>query len=354
MNILITIDLSAGKWINGLFQNTFFLAQMLKAIGYNVGLVVHHGKSSCKFGKEFPIFELDDLNNLKNIDILMQASWIAPNNIISNFLLNNTNCKNIHIHYGNKMIGDIEDCKSTKECITPFLTDEVWISPHFSFSKQYYECYYNCKVRIIPYIWSDFFIKQEEVKANNRDKTLFYDPEKEMSLCVLESNITFLKNCIPPIMIYDYVFNNYDISQFLSAFCAGHLCDKKYFKTWLQGLNSHANKKIAFYDRHDPSYIFGQNNFGVISHQILCGLNYSYLESLYLGVPILHNSKHFKDCGFFYKNYDINDAGEKLFNMINTYNDKFDTYTSENKDIIKKYSPENQEVINHYKQIINT
>lgn len=352
MNILITIDLSAGKWINGLFQNAFFLAQMLRNIGYNVGLVVHHEKSSCKFGEEFPVFHMNDLNNLKNIDLLIQASWIAPNDSVLNFLSNNTNCKNIHVHYGNKMIGDIEDCKSDKECITPFLTDEVWISPHFDFSKQYYESYYNCKVRIIPYIWSDFFIKQEEEKANSIGETLFHDPKKEIGLCVLESNITFLKNCIPPIMIYDYAFRNYNIPQNLNVFCAGDLCRKKFFKTWLQGVDSHISEKIIFYDRHDPSNIFGPNNFGVVSHQILCGLNYSYLESLYFGVPILHNSTYFKDFGFYYKDYNINDAGEQLYKMINNYNNHFNASIVKNEEILKKYSPENPEVINKYKEII--
>lgn len=352
MNILLTIDLSAGKWVNGLFQNTFFLARMLRNMGHNVGLVIHHEKSKIRFGDSFPIFLMSDLENLKNIDLLLQASFIAPNRIISTFMSNNSNCRNIHIHYGNKMVGDIENCKSNQESITPFLVNEVWISPHFEFSKQYYECYYNCPVVIAPYIWSDFFIKQEEEKVNKFGETLFYDPKKEMNLCVVESNITFLKSCIPPIMIYDYIFRNYDIKQKLNVYCADKLVDKQYFRTWVKDIPSHVKGNIAFYKRYDPGDIFGPNNFGVISHQILCELNYSYLESLYFGVPILHNSTYFKDFGFYYKDYNINDAGEQLYKMINNYNNHFNASIVKNEEILKKYSPENPEVINKYKEII--
>lgn len=354
MKVLLTIDLSAGKWANGLFQNTFFFAKMLLSMGYNVAFLVHHPLKKCKFScEDIPVFRIKDVLNFTNIDALIQISWIASDNVVRKILSKNKNCKNIHVHYGNKMIADIEEIKhKNKLSCTPFMVDEVWISPHFEFSMQYYETYYGCTVKVCPYIWSSEFIDKEEKLANKLNRTMHHDPEKEISLCCLDSNMTFLKRCVPSVIAFEYLIKKYDVKLNLDLYCSAHLIDKKYFNSWIKPLKTSIDNRITYYDRHPPSKIFGPNNYGCISHQVFCDLNYSYLECLYFGVPIVHNSKYFKDFGFYYTNYNTNDAGEKIFEMISTYNSNYKKHLEKNNKIFDEYSPKNPSIIKKYKEMI--
>ena len=38
----------------------------------------------------------------------------------------------------------------------------------------------------------------------------------------------------------------------------------------------------------------------VVSHQLDCPQNYLYLDTIYGGYPLIHNSLHFSDIGYYY------------------------------------------------------
>ena len=179
------------------------------------------------------------------------------------------------------MIGDIEECKLDSIACSPHLVNEVWISPHFSFAKEYYETFYKTKVRVIKYIWDPKFIDKLEEKCKKLGETLYHNPNKDFDLCITDSNLTFLKNCIPSISIFEnYIYKN-DTDKKLHVFCTDSLVKSKHFSSWAQSLLSFQEEKLIFHGREDYDLIFGPNNYGLICHQILCGLNYSYLEALY-------------------------------------------------------------------------
>ena len=295
---------------------------------------------------------MSDLDHLTNIDYFLQAACVFPDKWIDILKNKNPNCHNIHIHYGNRMIGDIEECKLNTPACTPHLVDEVWISPHFSFSKEYYETFYKKKVRVIKYIWDSKFVDEQELICRQKKETLYHNPNKDFDLCITDSNLTFLKNCIPSISIFEnYIYKN-NTDKKLHIYCTGELTKAKHFSSWVQTLLSFQEERLFFYSRQNYPSIFGPNNFGLISHQILCGLNYSYLEALYFGVPILHNSNYFRKFGYYYKNYNISEGGNRLKHMVDHYNDNFDIYLNKNKEAIFKYSPHNPQVVQQYKEII--
>ena len=352
MNILITNNLENGCWSNGLNQNCFFLADLLTNLGHNVGFLVSHSLEGTKENSDYPVFHITDLDHLTNIDYFLQASFVCPDRWIDILKSKNPRCRNIHIHYGNRMIGDIEDCKLNTVACSPYLVNEVWISPHFSFSKEYYETFYKTKVRVIKYIWDHKFVDKLQEKCKKIGETLYHNPNKDFDFCITDSNLTFLKNCIPSISIFEnYIYKN-ETDKKLHVFCTDSLVKSKHFSSWAQSLLSFQEEKLIFHGRENYDLIFGPNNYGLISHQILCGLNYSYLEALYFGVPILHNSNYFKKFGYYYKNYNTNQGGNQLKDMVDNYNQNFDSFIENNKKAIFKYSPHNPEVVKQYKEII--
>ena len=352
MNIIITVKLEAGTWSNGLNQNCIFLADLLSNIGHDVALMATGSTDSHLINSDYPVFNITDLDHLTGIDYFLQAAFVCPDKWIDILKNKNPNCCNVHIHYGNRMIGDIESCKEESITCTPHLVDSVWISPHFSFSKQYYETFYKTNVDVIKYIWDPKFVNSAEKSCREKGETLYHDPNKPFDFCITDSNLTFLKNCIPSISAFENFVYNYNSDKKLNIYCASDLTKSKHFSSWVQSLLSFQEEKLTFFGREAYSNIFGQNNFGLISHQLLCGLNYSYLEALYFGVPLLHNSTYFKNFGYYYKNYNTSDAGKQINNMVETYNDDFEHHIEKNKKAIFKYSPSNPIVVKQYKEII--
>ena len=69
------------------------------------------------------------------------------------------------------------------------------------------------------------------------------------------------------------------------------------------------------------------------------GLNYTYLEALHFGVPLIHNSTYIEDAGFYYPGYDIHKGADQLENMIKTYDRNHEQHMKKNKEVLYRYSP---------------
>ena len=91
----------------------------------------------------------------------------------------------------------------------------------------------------------------------------------------------------------------------------------------------------------------------VLSHQSENELNYLYLETLYLGFPLIHNSKLLKSYGYFYEKYDIMTASNQIYNSIINHKDNLEVYSSENQGLIKEFLPTNPNNISFFKNCIS-
>ena len=50
----------------------------------------------------------------------------------------------------------------------------------------------------------------------------------------------------------------------------------------------------------------------VLHHQWENDLNYMYWDTLYLGYPLIHNSKRIQEAGYYFKDFDPADGGEAI------------------------------------------
>ena len=60
----------------------------------------------------------------------------------------------------------------------------------------------------------------------------------------------------------------------------------------------------------------------MISYQENCELNYIYLEALYLGIPLIHNSKILENAGYYYEGINIDEGAVKLEKAITNHDKK--------------------------------
>ena len=121
----------------------------------------------------------------------------------------------------------------------------------------------------------------------------------------------------------------------------------------MKNINLTKKSKVIFQPRIKISKVFSHDCNLVISHQLLNGLNYTYLEALYFNIPLVHNSEYIKEYGYFYPQYDTQLGAAALKEALTCHDENLIQYEIKSKELIYKYSPENPIVIEKYKKLLS-
>lgn len=249
-------------------------------------------------------------------------------------LLKQNNTYLIFVVLGSKYHNDVHNITDNKYgSIVDHNYDELWISPHFEYSRQYLEVRYKTKVYICPYIWGDALCKPYF------DKTLT-DVKEKLRVAIVEPNLEQAKNCLIPISICEKA------SQYISkvnVFNTFHLKQNKFFKSFILNLDICKEKKIFFERRHPLPIILSEYCNCVISYVEDCDLNYVFLECFYLGIPLIHNSPMLKEYGYYYPRLNISKAVQQIEYIIKKH-DRYE-YIKKHKHLLDKYSINNPSYI---------
>lgn len=342
MNILITSSLNHGFHQNGLQQNIIFLAELLSDIGLHVTLLINHSIDECiVHPANILIIEQDEIQDYK-FDYILNAAFFIRGKDLKLAKEKNPSLQNVHIEYGNRMIADIENAQSSKFRMIHENVDQVWISPHYKIAIPYYKTLYHTQnVFILPYIWTPKYIEDKEPIRVDHDS---------INVAVLEPNISITKSSLIPILIAEEL-NEFRGNSFdrLFVYCSNKLNQSKYFRCWMWNLNLEKKNKIIFQSRENINNIIPQKCQVILSHQLMNELNYIYLEAIYLGIPVVHNSEALKDVGFYYPDYDTQQGAKALSFAIDSYKQNYDL--TDNKKILYQFSPKNPYIIEQYKKL---
>lgn len=356
MKILLTASFDKGIFCNGLNQNITTLAELIKTIGHEPVIAINHKTDECQDPPtDILIIEENEIDDFYPYDYILQTGWVLSNPQIDRIKSNNPRSKNIHIHYGNRLLADIEQSSWSNRCIPPYKTDEVWYSPHYEFSKQYFQTYYKTdKALQLPYIWSPKYVERNEIELNKKGLSCFHKKDKPKSICILEPNLNMTKHCLPSIFICEEFYNRRSEEMpMTSVYCSSRLVDANYFKTLMWNLNIQSKGKINFSGRVRVWDIFSKSNSIMVSHQLMNGLNYTYLEALYFNIPLIHNSEFIKDAGYFYPDYEIKKGALALEDALSNHDSNLSEYKKNANKIIERYSPNNPSVISEYKKLFS-
>ncbi len=356
MNIVLTAGFKLGLFTNGLNQNIVFLAELFEDLGHNVFLLLNQKRSDLKDSPDHLRMVLDkELDQLPPIDMLLQAGWCLPAGGVDKLKKRNPSLRHVHIHYGNRILADIERCGwNDSVSLPPHEVDEIWTSPHYEFSVEYFKIYYNNpKVFILPYIWAPTYMDIHEKIWNKGGFTSQYDPSAPKRLGILEPNLNLTKNCLPSIYICESAFRA-DPSSFerLRVYCSAKFTSKKYFRSLMWNLDLQKEGKIEYLPRVKVSKIFSQQSNVIVSHQLLNALNYTYLEALYYNIPLVHNSEFIKEAGYYYRDYSLEQGSAQLRYALTHHDSRLDEYKSSAKEVLWRYSPENPEVKRSYTELL--
>lgn len=365
MKIGITIDPSVAFWANGLQQNIVFLKHLFDAEKSIDSFYVVAQDPDKKIDMKREGILLEDLLREDSLilDVLIIAGFTLNSSMYDKLKSKNPKLKIILVHFFNKFMDDIHyainDQRTQKNPIEkPKHLSEIWILPHHEFFKEYIKCYYNFEnVRVVPYLWNSFFIDQKNEELSEKGSVVSFQKKNVSKVCIFEPNISHIKNCITPIMICEKLEQMFpDTLDSVNVFCCDHIRKGHFFKKFMKRLSIVGGRDNFCFFNNKWSTLAGLSRWGntIVSNQIHNSLNYSHLEVLYLGMPLIHNSEELMNLGYYYPEFDIDMGAKQLKSAVINHELVIEDYTKDCKNFIEQYDPRNSKNIIYYINLIKS
>ena len=172
----------------------------------------------------------------------------------------------------------------------------------------------------------------------------------------MEPNLNVVKYALIPILIAEKVFRNFGENPFKQIWIASgeRMLKNNYFKGMLKQLDIVKTKipLISFVPRYPVATMLAEETDIVISHQWENPLNYSYLDAIHFGYPMVHNAEMIKDAGYYYKDFNISDGAKQLEYALNDHDQNIKEYAERNKKVLWRYTSTNPELVDTYRKLI--
>jgi hypothetical protein len=357
MKIGITLDMSITFWANGMQQNIVFLYGLLSQAGNDCYYLTHKTPNH-ELCKDHKGMMLNDVlkDNSELFDVIIIAGFDLLPEMYERLKRRNKKIKIILMHFGNKLMDDIHYgiCSNTskKEPLQKsHLIDQVWISPCHDFSKEYIKTYYNTEsVYTIPYIWSSFFVEDKIKKLSEKSYSPYFRKKDVGKVCIFEPNLSHIKNCIIPIAICERFDNMFpgEIDS-VNTFSCEKVRGNNFFEKLMNQFSIvDTGEKCYFNNRWGALDALSRFGSTVIAHQIYNELSYSYLEVLYLGLPLIHNSPILENVGYYYPGFDVDMGAKQLKSVMQNHYLTINDYKKDANNLLRQFSPNKDDNISGY------
>lgn len=355
LSIAITLraDLEATQlwYSNGISQNIKFLYDLLELMGHRPVFLIFDDspKHNATFkDKAYRVLSWGEWQREKpKLDLVLEAGVTVNHDFRAVFREHGTRI--VGVKYGNDLFLDIEEMlfknPETAGIVREPKPEALWISPHFDESKSYFEVLLDCPADFAPYLWEPDFVTGQFVNA---------DRPSQLDIYVMEPNINVLKNAMIPMCIIEAIYRR-DPNAFGKAMILNgmHFRDKPYFLTNivrnLSSVESKANK-VFFTERYSVDTTFKRPDV-LVSHQWNCELNYLYLEVLWKGCALIHNSARLREFGYYYPDSEIHIAADQYLRLQKEFMPERVRYQSQ--PLLQRFSVHNPAVQQQYARLLD-
>jgi hypothetical protein len=373
MKIGITIGLQSDYesiWINGIKLNALLLANALMKIGKYEVVILDTSRKVTDLSKvswdvnKFPIE--DYWKVYPTVDILITLGTSFPTEILDQFRKSGPNKKVVKYMCGNSYVIDMErsifkEGNDLGKAPWDPGADQLWYVPQQGYQNhEYYKvAFRNENVFPVPFVWDPMFLDIEVLRARiKKTKTPYYIPGKENSeklLSVFEPNLNVVKYAMIPIMIAEKALREGVEFKKMNVASGQRLLKNGYFKSMIATMdivNGSQGPKISFTSRYPVTHYLANGADVIVSHQWENPLNYSYLDVMYFGFPLVHNADMIKDAGYYYSDFNVNEGYNQLKYAIEEHDNNLEEYKLRNQKVLDRYTVKNQDLLDTYEKLI--
>ena len=277
--------------------------------------------------------------DVATMDVVIEGCATYPDNRLKQ---RHPHIKFVHFNQGPFYFESLSGVRNNKEIAmtTQRRFDAIWVTPQYKWQAPYIsEWSRTDDWAVTPYLWSP----RRLATVNN------YQTGTANRVGVYETNRGVYKMSMVPIMIANRAFRKgANITHFETRAVRRIWTD--YFRTILDDMdiNIDASPDLV----HIPQHYADKRIGTVLSHHLNNGLNYLYLEALYMNMSLVHNSEYIKDCGYYYPEFDIEEGARVLQHAITTHDTHLETYAKASAKCLWRYAPENPVNLKVYENLL--
>ena len=353
LRIGVTLFIREGQqslWENGIFQNCYFLVELLKTSKISKSVFLVNGGPGDPAGAggflmqtPAPILSLQQA--MEELDIIIELSSQLDKDWGRDFVKKGGRI--IGMHVANDYIIDVERMAFDLDPgfrMEPVPYSEVWTLPAFEKTcASYYHCALHVPVYVMPHLWGPKLLEQG-LAAHDSGGRFGYQPGRQSwRVAVLEANICTVKTCHLPLLLTDVAYRmNPWMLDYLRVYSTIQIKDHAEFIAYAQSMDVVKHGRATFEGRFPIYEIMGPQCDAIVSHHWENGQNYLYYEALYGGFPLIHNSTFLDGCGYAYKDFDPQDGALALLEAFAGHDRQLEDYRAKANRFLATLSPEHE------------
>lgn len=322
-------------WANGLFQNVYVIYKLFEAMGCFPVMLVDNMENNkeAELHKQFRMTDFKTyIQKPHRVHAYIEMAMSCDPSIRKFF--RSMGCKASKLYMGNILNIDIETVTFYKSVNFSHHVagelDEIWVSPHYDQHADYAGAINGLcgSVRIAPYVWDPLFIS----KAGARYDGMNMGPDAPRLFVIMEPNISFQKNSLIPILALEAYYRKWpERVETVIAVNGEKFKQIPWFSESIgPTLKLVQDGKLQLMPRaHMHNAVKAFHNAIVIQHQVNNQYNYSTLEWLTLGFPLVHNVARFKDYGYYYEGNDFYGASDAIETVVKRHNHNMESYSAQ-------------------------
>ena len=353
MRIGISILTREGHniWSNGIDQNVYHLACLLQSLEFVEKVVlldcgnIHRAPDfSGGLGSAFEIIPILDIQD--DIDVAIEVSGGLNVEWVARFRARGGK---VVLHVCGQPYTGLVDPTTFKRpgfFSDAERSDEVWILAKDAPFSGMLEAIHRCPVYEVPYLWAPVFLDETIAMVEQEGRHFGYQPGAlrvgHAEPAIFEPNISSIKMGILPFLICDQIEkSDPQLIKSVHFMNSARFATHPTFVPLIGNTLLYKTGKARLLERDYFAKVMGFGGNLVVSHQLTCPQNYLYLDTLYGGYPLIHNSPLFSDVGYYYQDCDVDAGVAQMRLAISEHDHNLATYQQRARTKINALSPQN-------------
>jgi len=350
MRIGISIHSHQGQsaWENGLIQNVIFLTQCLREVPFVREVILLDAGDGAELPAEFlqlvPGSRVARPEQVEQLDLIIEmadldAAWLAH--------MRERGAKVVCFVAGQPYAGMTESQIFNKPGrVSKFdRCDEIWLLPEYREFAAMLRSLHRCPVKLSLYLWAPDFIELRKAALGELGTRYGWRAAQRPAgwrVGMLEPNISVVKSSSIPMLACDQAYRERpEAIHHMLVYNSQHLAEHRTMLHFANSLELVKQHRATFLGRHDVVSVLASHVDAVVSHQWTDDQNYLYLDVLYGGYPLIHNSLWLGDAGYYYPEFDAHAAAQALLLAHATHDENLTGYNERTRQIIERVDPRN-------------